>query len=168
MRPTTFYLSAMQWLLLTGLASLAVASPIANPGPIPAVDSNTNSPTTSSLTLFSLPDLARREADADAATEEPGTLTLHERQNAEAAAVAAAAAAAYQAKMILFRACCDKAVASIKPDPLRTLGISLDQLIGLYVAGGMLAFGGELSEFGKRIVWQQLSLAVMLCGSRIF
>lgn len=38
-------------------------------------------------------------------------------------------------------------------------------LIGLFVAGGLLVFGGELSDFGRRITWMCLAVSVMLAGS---
>jgi len=38
-------------------------------------------------------------------------------------------------------------------------------LIGLFVAGGLLVFGGELSDFGRRITWMCLAISVMLAGS---
>ncbi|MES2207868.1 MAG: TrbC/VirB2 family protein [Pseudomonadota bacterium] len=37
-------------------------------------------------------------------------------------------------------------------------------LIGLFVAGGLLVFGGELSDFGRRITWMCLAISVMLAG----
>lgn len=154
MQPATFYLSAMQWLLL--LASLAIASPVANPSPNPIPHATTESGPTTELMLVTAP--ARRDAEE---TTPPTSPALHERQNPVVAPV-------IQAKMVQFRACCAKAVASIKPDPLKTLGLTMDKLVGLYVAGGMLVFGGELSDFARRIVWQQLAIAVMLCGSNIF
>lgn len=64
------------------------------------------------------------------------------------------------------RACCAKAVATINPNPLPQLGMTVDQVTEKFVAGAMLAFGGELSDFGRRITWVNLSLAVMLmCNS---
>ena len=38
-------------------------------------------------------------------------------------------------------------------------------VIALAVAGGMLAFGGELSDFTKRILMVVLALSVMLLAS---
>jgi type IV secretion system protein TrbC len=37
-------------------------------------------------------------------------------------------------------------------------------MIGLFVAGGLLVFGGELSDFGRRITWMCLAISVMLMG----
>jgi type IV secretory pathway VirB2 component (pilin) len=37
-------------------------------------------------------------------------------------------------------------------------------LIGLFVAGGLLVFGGELSDFARRITWMVLAVSVMLSG----
>lgn len=56
--------------------------------------------------------------------------------------------------------------------PLQTLQTSLTGpvakaigVIALAVAGGMLAFGGELSDFTKRILMVVLALSVMLLAS---
>jgi len=56
--------------------------------------------------------------------------------------------------------------------PLQTLQQSLTGniaksigIIALAVAGGMLAFGGELSDFTKRIMMVVLALAVMLLAT---
>lgn len=56
--------------------------------------------------------------------------------------------------------------------PLQTLEDSLTGnvakaigVIALAVAGGMLAFGGELSDFTKRIMMVVLALSVMLLAS---
>ncbi len=56
--------------------------------------------------------------------------------------------------------------------PLNSLAASLTgptakaiALIGLFVAGGLLVFGGELSDFGRRITWMCLAISVMLMGS---
>lgn len=56
--------------------------------------------------------------------------------------------------------------------PLTTLQTSLTGpvaksigVIALAVAGGMLAFGGELSDFTKRILMVVLALSVMLLAS---
>jgi len=38
-------------------------------------------------------------------------------------------------------------------------------MIGLFVAGGLLVFGGELSDFGRRITWMCLAISVMLAGA---
>jgi type IV secretion system protein TrbC len=40
-------------------------------------------------------------------------------------------------------------------------------LIALFVAGGLLVFGGELSDFTRRITWMVLALSVMLMGSQV-
>jgi len=55
--------------------------------------------------------------------------------------------------------------------PLNNLAKSLSgptakaiALIGLFVAGGLLVFGGELSDFGRRITWMCLAISVMLAG----
>ncbi len=55
--------------------------------------------------------------------------------------------------------------------PLNNLSNSLSgptakaiALIGLFVAGGLLVFGGELSDFGRRITWMCLAISVMLAG----
>ncbi|KAK3316936.1 S-adenosyl-L-methionine-dependent methyltransferase [Apodospora peruviana] len=53
--------------------------------------------------------------------------------------------------IIQVRACVAKAVAAVPNDPLRTLRMDINQILGLYVAGALLAFGGELSEIDKRI-----------------
>jgi type IV secretion system protein TrbC len=37
-------------------------------------------------------------------------------------------------------------------------------LIALFVAGGALAFGGTLSDFGKKITWMTLAFSLMLSG----
>jgi type IV secretion system protein TrbC len=39
-------------------------------------------------------------------------------------------------------------------------------MIGLFVAGGLLVFGGELSDFGRRITWMCLAISVMLMGTQ--
>ncbi len=56
--------------------------------------------------------------------------------------------------------------------PLQTLATSLTGpvakaigVIALAVAGGMLAFGGELSDFTKRMLMVVLALSVMLLAS---
>ena len=56
--------------------------------------------------------------------------------------------------------------------PLQTLQTSLTGpvakaigVIALAVAGGMLAFGGELSDFTKRILMVVMALSVMLLAS---
>lgn len=38
-------------------------------------------------------------------------------------------------------------------------------LIGLFVAGGALVFGGDLGDFAKRITWMTLAISLMLSGS---
>ncbi len=38
-------------------------------------------------------------------------------------------------------------------------------LIGLFVAGGALVFGGDLGDFAKRITWMVLAISLMLGGS---
>ncbi len=57
--------------------------------------------------------------------------------------------------------------------PLQTLSTSLTGpvakaigVIALAVSGGMLAFGGELSDFTKRIMMVVLALSVMLMASQ--
>jgi type IV secretion system protein TrbC len=40
-------------------------------------------------------------------------------------------------------------------------------LIALFVAGGLLVFGGELSDFTRRITWMVLALSVMLMGTSL-
>lgn len=38
-------------------------------------------------------------------------------------------------------------------------------LIGLFVAGGALVFGGDLGDFSKRVTWMTLALSLMLNGA---
>jgi type IV secretory pathway VirB2 component (pilin) len=37
-------------------------------------------------------------------------------------------------------------------------------LIGLFVAGGALVFGGDLASFAKKVTWMILALSLMLSG----
>lgn len=37
-------------------------------------------------------------------------------------------------------------------------------LIGLFVAGGALVFGGDLAAFAKRVTWMTLAISLMLSG----
>lgn len=37
-------------------------------------------------------------------------------------------------------------------------------LIGLFVAGGALVFGGDLGDFAKRVTWMTLAISLMLSG----
>lgn len=37
-------------------------------------------------------------------------------------------------------------------------------LVGLFVAGGTLVFGGDLATFAKRITWMCLAISLMLSG----
>jgi type IV secretion system protein VirB2 len=59
-------------------------------------------------------------------------------------------------------------------DPLNKLKDSLIgptaqaiAIVGLFVAGGLLVFGGELSDFSRRITWMVLALSVMLAGVKL-
>ncbi len=38
-------------------------------------------------------------------------------------------------------------------------------LIGLFVAGGALVFGGDLASFAKKVTWMVLAISLMLSGS---
>jgi type IV secretion system protein TrbC len=38
-------------------------------------------------------------------------------------------------------------------------------MIGLFVAGGLLVFGGDLADFARRITWMCLAISVMISGS---
>jgi len=49
-------------------------------------------------------------------------------------------------------------------DFLQEIGMDEIAVIGLFVAGGLLVFGGELSDFGRRITWMTLAISVMLAG----
>ena len=70
--------------------------------------------------------------------------------------------------------CWDVAFAQLPWEtPLQTLSTSLTGpvakaigVIALAVSGGMLAFGGELSDFTKRIMMVVLALSVMLMASQ--
>ncbi len=74
----------------------------------------------------------------------------------------------------LFLSCCGVAFAQLPWEtPLQTLSTSLTGpvakaigVIALAVSGGMLAFGGELSDFTKRIMMVVLALSVMLMASQ--
>jgi hypothetical protein len=39
---------------------------------------------------------------------------------------------------------------------------TVQDLRGIFVAGGLLVFGGELSDFARRITWMTLAISVML------
>jgi hypothetical protein len=45
---------------------------------------------------------------------------------------------------------------------LNSIGLSFDAVLGLFVSGGLLAFGGELSEMAKRIQFLTIALALMI------
>jgi type IV secretion system protein VirB2 len=71
--------------------------------------------------------------------------------------------------------CCGIAQAQALPweGPIQQLQTSLTGpvakgigVIALAVAGGMLAFGGELSDFTKRILMVVMALSVMLLASQ--
>ena len=40
-------------------------------------------------------------------------------------------------------------------------------LLGLFVAGGMLVFGGEIADFVKRILYAVLAIAIMITGTSL-
>jgi type IV secretion system protein TrbC len=77
--------------------------------------------------------------------------------------------------MFCFLSCaCLSVMATSLPweTPLQSLAQSLTgktakaiAMIGLFVAGGLLVFGGELSDFGRRITWMCLAISVMLAGT---
>lgn len=40
-------------------------------------------------------------------------------------------------------------------------------LIGLFVAGGALVFGGDLAAFAKKVTWMCLAISLMLSGGAL-
>ena len=49
---------------------------------------------------------------------------------------------------------------------LQELGMDNIAVIGLFVSGGLLVFGGELDGFSRRITWMSLAISVMLTGQQ--
>jgi len=73
---------------------------------------------------------------------------------------------------LLYFLTCDVAFALPWEAPLKAIRTSLTGpvakaigVIAMAIAGGMLAFGGELSEFAKRICMVVLALAVLLLAN---
>jgi type IV secretory pathway VirB2 component (pilin) len=76
---------------------------------------------------------------------------------------------------VLYLSYCGSAAAQALPweTPLQTLQTSLTGpvakaigVIALAISGGMLAFGGELSDFTRRILMVVLALSVMLMANQ--